>query len=72
MVLCKQEFSQEAVGGYARYNFSLVVGAQRSMQAIYDLTCSLRLFPAGFPSLIWFFYVFGPSVCGLNSLSSWI
>ena len=55
MVICKQEFSRKQIGGYAGYNFSLVVGAQRSMQAVYDLTCSLRLIPARFPGLIWFF-----------------
>ena len=75
MVLCKQEFSQEAVGGYARCNFSRVLGTQRSMQTVYDLTCSLRMLHTGFPGLICFFtFLAQQSVVQhrLSSLSSWI
>ena len=39
-------------------NFSLVVGALRSLQAVYDLTCSLRLLPAQ-QSVVWIISILG-------------
>ena len=37
----------------SRYNFSLVFGAQKDMQAVYGLTCSFLL-RAGFSGHVWF------------------